>query len=129
MSLAPSLARVVAANNGPDPVAVANSMRQYVKNSLITAPLQYLKQKTVWYFCGSSSEGAVENWMETGSTKGAIGGAIAAAGAMGVETLGFGGVPGAIVGGHIGATAGAGGGVLFGSMDAGLCSADGVYGH
>ncbi len=45
---------IIAANNGPDPVAVANSMRQYVKNSLITAPLQYLKQKTIWYFCGSS---------------------------------------------------------------------------
>jgi hypothetical protein len=97
-----SVKDVVAANNGPDPVAVANSMRQYVKNALITAPLQYLKQKTIGYFCGSSPAGAVENWMETGATKGAIGGGIAGAGAMGVETFGFGGVPGAIIGAHIG---------------------------
>jgi DNA invertase Pin-like site-specific DNA recombinase len=58
-----------------------------------------------------------------------IGGGIAGAGAMGVETFGFGGVPGAIIGAHIGATAGAGGGVLFGGMAAAGCSAAGVYGH
>lgn len=119
---------VVAANNGPDPNAVANSMRQYTLNTLVYGPLQQLKSKVVWYFCGSSPSGAIENWMETGATKGALGGAIAGAGAGGVETFGFGGVPGAIIGGHFGATAGAGGGVLFGGMAAATCSAAGVYG-
>jgi hypothetical protein len=116
------------ANNGPDPNAVANSMKRYTLNTLVYGPLQQLKNKTVWYFCGSSPSGAIENWMETGATKGAIGGAIAGGGAAGVVSFGFGGAPGAVVGGFLGGVAGAGGGVLFGGMAAATCSAAGVYG-
>jgi len=116
------------ADIGPDPVAVANSMRQYTTNTLVYGPLQQLKSKVVGYFCGSSPSGAIENWMETGATKGAIGGAIAGGGVAGVASFGFGGVPGAILGGTLGSVAGAGGGVLFGGMAAATCSAAGVYG-
>ena len=46
-----------AANNGPDPVAVANSMRQYIKNTLIIGPLQQLVKEGI---CGGSPSGAVK---------------------------------------------------------------------
>jgi hypothetical protein len=60
------------------------------------SPLQWLKTKTVGFLCGSSPQGAVESWMETGATKGAITGAIAGGGAAGVATFGIGGLPGAV---------------------------------
>jgi hypothetical protein len=38
----------VAANYGPDPVAVANSMKKHVKNTLVIGPLQQLKSKVAY---------------------------------------------------------------------------------
>jgi hypothetical protein len=92
------------------------------------SPLQWLKKKTVGLLCGSSPQGAVESWMETGATKGAFAGAVAGGGAAGVATFGIGGAPGAVLGGFLGGVVGASGGALSGGMAAGACSAAGVYG-
>jgi RHS repeat-associated protein len=66
----------------------------------------------VGYFCGSSPEGAVENWFEVGAVKGALTGAIT------------GGLTGAVFGEGVGAA----GGVFGGLAAAGVCSIAGVYG-
>jgi hypothetical protein len=115
------------ANNGPDPVAVATSMKQYTLNTLVYGPLQQLKNKTVWYFCGSSPSGAINNWIETGATKGALLGAWGGYAALGIPSDGVGVVPGGIVGGVIGGVSGAGTGALGGAVASGVCSAAGVY--
>ena len=88
---------------------------------------QKLKHAAVWYMCGSSPVGAVQNWMETGATKGAATGAWAGFGAAGVATFGVGGIPGAALGGFVGGVAGAAGGVIGGGIAAGVCSVAGAY--
>jgi RHS repeat-associated protein len=109
-----------AANNGPDPVAVQKSMQNFVKQALKAAVTQGL--------CGSSPTGAILNSMKFGAARGTVVGAWAGGGAVGVETFGLGTVPGAIFGGFIGGTAGAGGGVLWGGARAGICSLAEAYG-
>ena len=115
-----------AANNGPcggaDCTAVANSMKQ-----VVLAPLQQLKNKVVWYFCGNSPSGAINNWIETGATKGALVGAWGGYAALGIPSDGVGTVPGWIVGGVIGGVSGGATGALGGAVAAGVCSAAGVY--
>ena len=68
-----SVSNTEAANNGPDPVAVANSMRQYVKNTLIIGPLRQLVKEGI---CGGSPSGAVKEGRVGGAIKGGTLGAI-----------------------------------------------------
>jgi hypothetical protein len=74
-------------------VAAANNGTPTTPKPTITSVLSKLKSWGKWYICGYSPEGAIENWMETGATKGAIGGMIAGAGTVGVATFGVGGWP------------------------------------
>ena len=112
----------------PLPGMQAPSMGAYpTPQQVLKPPLQSLKRKVVRFYCGGSPAGAVMNWVETGATKGAIGGGIAGAGVAGVATFGLGGAPGAVIGGVVGAITGAGGGALFGAIAAGVCSAAGAY--
>ena len=122
---------IIPANNGTPPVC--NSTTGICVPARMVPPpgyssLQWLKKKTVGLLCGSSPQGAVESWMETGATKGALAGATAGGGAAGVATFGIGGAPGAVLGGFLGGVVGASGGALSGGMAAGACSAAGVYG-
>ena len=116
----------VAANNGPDPVAVANSMRQYVKNTLIIGPLQQLVKEGI---CGGSPSGAVKEGRVGGAIKGGTLGAFEGYAGTGVLAgTTFGGPGGAILGGFIGGTVGSVAGVFSGGITAGICQATGVYG-
>jgi hypothetical protein len=112
----------------PEKVA-ANNGTPATPKPTTTSTLSKLKSWGKWYICGNSPEGAIKNWMETGATKGAIGGAIAGAGTVGVATFGVGGVPGAALGGVVGGVVGAGAGVIWGGGAAAVCYYAGAYDH
>jgi len=115
----------VAADNGPDPLAVATSMRQYVKNTLIIGPLQQLVKEGI---CGGSPSGAVKEGRVGGAIKGGTLGAIEGYAGTGVLAgTTFGGPGGAILGGFIGGTVGSVAGVFSGGITAGACQAFGIY--
>ena len=86
-----------------------------------------LKRWVIKFLCGSSPAGAVESWMETGATKGAITGAVAGFGTVGVATFGIGGIPGGVLGGFIGGVVGGSAGTIWGGGAAAVCSYVGVY--
>jgi RHS repeat-associated protein len=109
--------------------SAANNGTPTTPKPTTTSTLSKLKSWGKWYICENSPEGAIENWMETGATKGAIGGAIAGAGTVGVATFGVGGVPGAVLGGVVGGVVGAGAGVIWGGGAAAVCYYAGAYDH
>jgi hypothetical protein len=110
---------------GPDPVAVANSMRQYVKNMLIINPLHQLVKEGI---CGGSPSGAFKEGRVGGAIKGGTLGAIEGYAGTGVLAgTTFAGPGGAILGGIIGGTIGSVAGVFSGGITAGICQASGVY--
>ncbi len=125
-----SFASSSAANNGwqqgPDPVAVANSMRQYTINTLIINPARQLVKEGI---CGGSPSGALKEGRVGGAIKGGTLGAIEGYAGTGVLAgTTFGGPGGALLGGFIGGTVGSVAGVFSGGITAGICQATGVYG-
>ncbi len=91
--------------------------------------LQRAKNWGIWYFCGNSPQGAVQNWFEVGAVKGAITGAITGGVTGTIFGEGIGAPFGAVLGGIAGFTTGATGGLSGGFAAAGVCSVAGVYKH